>query len=100
MSNQIEELRQIYDRNGFRLTSYGNGWAYLLEWLDDAGKRDKSVWFQDDAATAFRVEFDAAWEAIGRLIGPDNEVETLSDRIMANLFNEYSEVAQTDENAR
>jgi hypothetical protein len=41
----------IYDRNGWRLTSYGNGWAYLLE--DTEADSHKSAWFQDDDATEF-----------------------------------------------
>lgn len=89
----------IYWRNGFRLTSYGNGWAHLLEWLNSSGEREKSVWFQDDSSTDFRAEFDAAMEAGSRITGPEDEVERLSDRIVAGVFREYECAAQTDADA-
>ena len=37
----------IYDRKPWALTSFGNGWAYLLE------SGGKSAWFQDDDASEF-----------------------------------------------
>lgn len=51
----------IYDRNNWRLTSYGNGWAYLLEDLE--GETPHSVWLQDDDANYFResVMDDDGW---------------------------------------
>ncbi len=50
----------IYERNGWRLTSYGNGWAYLLE---DLEMIPHSVWLQDDDALYFRgsVMDDDGW---------------------------------------
>lgn len=79
----------IYERNGFRLTSFGNGWAYLLEWLDETGKRAKSVWMQDEDASTFRgYRFDPAFSR-------DD-----SDDAIADVFSTYEDIAQTDENAR
>ena len=40
---------EIYARNGWRLVSYGNGWAYCL--LDEESRQ--SAWFQDDDAREF-----------------------------------------------
>ena len=67
MSNGVT----IYDRNGFILTSYGNGWAYALK--DNSSGRD--AWFQDDDATEFRARFDAASE--------------LGDEAVSRLFSDY-----------
>lgn len=68
----------IYERNGWRLTSYGNGAAYLLE---DVAQH-KSVFFQygDDAST-FRAEYIKAQGA-----RRDPERATL------RLFSDYAEV--------
>lgn len=44
----------IYARNGWTLTSHGNGWAYLLEFSHPNGSKS-SAWFQDDDAEAFRA---------------------------------------------
>lgn len=57
----------IFDRDGWKLTSYGRGAAYLLE-CDG-----KSVFFQDDDASHFRSSvmdvdgwlFDHATELFG-----------------------------------
>jgi hypothetical protein len=64
----------IYERNGWKLTSYGNGWAYVLENTVD----DTSLWVQDDDAGAFR---DAVMTPEGWL------VEKCEER-----FGDYSEV--------
>ncbi len=39
----------VLHRNGWRVTSWGNGWAYLLEYIPD----NTSLWMQDEAATEF-----------------------------------------------
>lgn len=39
----------IYDRNGWRLVSYGRGWAYELT----DTQTGESCWFQDDDASEF-----------------------------------------------
>ena len=39
----------IYDRNGWKLESYGHGWGYAL--IDT--QNNKSAWFQDDDASYF-----------------------------------------------
>ncbi len=63
-----------YDRNGWRLTSFGNGFAYLLE--DTENKRE--VWFQGDDADYFR----------GHVIGEDGFlVDNCEER-----FADYSDV--------
>lgn len=81
----------IHDRNGFRLTSYGNGWAHLIEWVDEEGMREKSVWLQDEDSTIFRAEYDAA-QAI--------EDEGRSEQVTQDVFGNYECVAQTDDDAR
>lgn len=45
----------LYARNGWTVTSYGNGWAYLLEFSRADGSKS-SAWFQDDDAEAFRAD--------------------------------------------
>ena len=67
----------IYDRNDWRLTSYGNGWAYLLEDLED---EPRSVWFQDDDAQQFR---DGIMDSSGFL-----------SRYVEERFADYSDVMQ------
>lgn len=64
---------KIYDRNGWTLTSYGNGWGYKLE-CDG-----RSVWFQDDDAAYFHE----------RIINEDDGVlvNNVEDR-----FSDYWEV--------
>lgn len=49
----------IYARNGWTLTSFGNGWGYLLE----CSSTRQSVFFQDDAARQFGADImgDAGW---------------------------------------
>lgn len=66
----------IYDRNGWHLKSYGNGWGY---WLTDTENKC-SAWFQDDDAQAFR---DAVMDSDGWLV--DNCEERFAD---------YSEIMQ------
>jgi hypothetical protein len=61
----------IIDNRSFRVTSYGNGFAY-----DFYNKRtDESVFFQGDDAATFEAEMD-------------------SRRSLSNLWSDYSEVAQ------
>lgn len=66
----------LLERNGWRLTSYGNGAAYLLE--DTA--LGKSVFFQCEEADAFRDEVmtDGGW------LRPTAEL----------IFAQYSEVME------
>lgn len=67
---------RIYDRNGWIVTSYGNGWAYSLH--DVVSK--KSAWFQDDDAHEFRA----------RVMGQDGFfVDNCEDR-----FADYSDIMQ------
>jgi hypothetical protein len=47
----------IFEAHGWRVTSYGNGAAYLLE--DVALGKSVFIQYGDDAS-AFRAEFDAA----------------------------------------
>lgn len=55
----MTSIVRIYDRNGWQVTSYGNGWAYSLR--DVIG--NKSAWFQDDDAEDFRARTmdEAGW---------------------------------------
>lgn len=64
----------------YRLTSYGRGWAYLLECTRDG----RSVWFQDDDANTFWEQLDAHEEA-----NPHKP----TDGVLAFMFGEYEEVA-------
>lgn len=41
---------KVYERNGWLVRSYGNGWAYELRDTQEG----TYVWFQDDDAHAFR----------------------------------------------
>ena len=49
----------IYERDGWRLTSFGNGWAYQLDDMESG----TSAWFQDDDAREFasRVMDSDGW---------------------------------------
>jgi len=68
---------KIYDRHGWQVTSYGNGWAYSL--VDTMSR--KSAWFQDDDAQAFR----------DNTMGPDGFfVDAVEDR-----FADYSDIMQS-----
>ncbi|QPZ53305.1 hypothetical protein AchV4_0052 [Achromobacter phage vB_AchrS_AchV4] len=51
----------IFNHDGYRLESWGNGAAYTLTRESD----NASALFQGDDATRFRADFDAAF-AIGR----------------------------------
>lgn len=48
----------IYQRCGWKLDSYGNGWGYTLTDL----ATQTSCWFQDEDAAEFRARFDASFE--------------------------------------
>lgn len=41
----------IYSHNNWCVTSFGNGWGYLLEDVENR----TSAWFQDNDASAFRA---------------------------------------------
>ena len=60
-SNQGGSLMKkttIYERNGYRLISYGNGWAYEIQDM----VHNKSAWLQDEDAHQFRDDFERAYE--------------------------------------
>lgn len=69
----------IYNRNGWRVTSYGNGTSYTLE----NTATGKSVCFQGDDATAFSKEF---MHAAGYWRAPLAAIE--------ERFGDYSEVME------
>lgn len=68
----------IAEREGFRVTSYGNGAAYLFENIE--AKRD--IFFQGDDATQFRDEWDA-YEASARF----------AECALGQLWDDYSEAS-------
>jgi hypothetical protein len=70
----------IHQRNGWALTSYGNGWAYSLALTEN--EKTKSVWFQDDDANEFRARV------------MDDEGWLLDDA--EERFADYSEVMRED----
>lgn len=74
----------IYRRQGYVLTSYGNGWAYRLR--HEPSKA--SLWVQDDDAATFRRGFDSAMDA--------SEDETKSDQFVRWWFEQYSPVMEAD----
>jgi hypothetical protein len=72
----------IAEGETFKLTSYGNGWAYALE--DKAARL--SVYVQDDDASQFRREWDG-FEFLLPNAGPDE----IAGRMWSDL--EYSVAA-------
>ncbi len=69
----------VYERNGWRLTSYGNGWAYLLE--DTEGPQLRSAWFQDEDAGVFR---DRVMDSDGWLVDGCEERFADYSEVMSN----------------
>lgn len=66
----------IYDANGWKLLSYGNGAAYAIKQYRPDGTY--SVSLQGDEASEFRAEFDAADDP-------------------RHVFEQYSEVLELEE---
>ncbi|MNK99957.1 hypothetical protein D3C87_1203750 [compost metagenome] len=68
----------IYDHDGYRLESWGNGAAYTLTRESD----NASALFQGDDASQFRADFDTAF-AYGRAH-------------VRRLFSDYSEIMRVE----
>lgn len=71
----------IYEHNGWKLDSYGNGAAYSLRRFRGADQKSISVSIAGDDASDFRNQFDCCGD----------------DEMMEYLFSEYIGVMTDDE---
>ncbi|MFN4008382.1 MAG: hypothetical protein ACK4K8_00360 [Pannonibacter sp.] len=71
----------IYNANGWKVDSYGNGLSYKLSLTQGDGET-LDTFFQGDDATIFREEFDAADES-------DN-----AEAAFLNLFGAYAGILE------
>ena len=72
----------IYQSPTWELCSIGNGWAYELR---DKRPGNKTLWFQDDDATAFRERHDALEQFYMAKSG-----DVFFDKVMSELWDMYS----------